>query len=324
MTNAMSLVLIAMSLVLVPVAYGWMATHAPTARHPSVRWLTRGAPKTRRVVVCGASITHGRLSHDWVAELEGRLGHTWAFLNTGRNARRASDVRRWTRVAALWRPDVAIVMVGVNDALAGSSIDRYREELRKIVAQLNPARVALCTLTVLGDDPDGDAACRQAPYNDAIRAVAQEAGADLLDVAHAQIAWLRANPPAAPRPLRQYAPLMASSIAQAYLLGRSWDQISRAHGLALTTDLVHQNRAGGAIIAEQVERFLRALDGDAPTMCGRPSPDTRPRRHHAPLCALPHRPRHPGWMRGRTVRWRQHHRPWRGQGPRQGRLPGPV
>jgi lysophospholipase L1-like esterase len=260
----MSLLLIAVSLVAAPVAYGWVATHAPTARHPSVRWLTRGGPTGRRVVAYGASITHGRMSHDWVADLEARLGQEWAFLNTGRNARRASDVRRWTQVAALWRPDVAIVMVGVNDALARSSVDRYRAELRRIVAQLQPARVALLTLTVLGDDPDGEPLHRQAPYNDAIREVAAETGSRLLDIAQAQVAWLRANPPAHGRSLREYPSLAASSIAQRYVLRRSWDQISRAHGLGLTTDLVHQNRVGAEIIADHVERFLRDLDATEP------------------------------------------------------------
>lgn len=112
------------------------------------------------------------------------------------------------------------------------------------MAQLQPARVALLTLTVLGDDPDGEPLHRQAPYNDAIREVAAETGSRLLDIAQAQVAWLRANPPAHGRSLREYPSLAASSIAQRYVLRRSWDQISRAHGLGLTTDLVHQNRVG--------------------------------------------------------------------------------
>lgn len=256
----MSLVTIALGLVAAPVVGGWVATHLPTARHPSVRWLTRGRPSTRRVVVCGASITHGRISHDWVADLESRLGHEWAFLNTGRNARRASDVRRWVRVAALWRPDVAIVMVGVNDALAGSAVDAYRDELRQIVARLKPARVALLTLTLVGDDPDGEPALRQEPYNDAIRQVAAETDSRCVDVARAQRAWLRANPSAHARPLRHYAPLLASSIVRRYVWGQTWDQISATHGLTLTTDLVHQNRVGATILADEVERFLRESD----------------------------------------------------------------
>jgi lysophospholipase L1-like esterase len=40
------------------------------------------------------------------------------------------------------------------------------------------------------------------------------------------------------------------------MLRRSFDGISRRRGLQLTTDLIHQNTSGAAMIADLIEQFL--------------------------------------------------------------------
>jgi hypothetical protein len=43
-----------------------------------------------------------------------------------------------------------------------------------------------------------------------------------------------------------------------HLLGLSYDRISAAHGLQLSTDLLHLNETSGAVLAELAERAVRA------------------------------------------------------------------
>jgi lysophospholipase L1-like esterase len=41
---------------------------------------------------------------------------------------------------------------------------------------------------------------------------------------------------------------------------RSWDEISVREGLVLTTDTIHLNSHGAAIVADQLERWLRTIE----------------------------------------------------------------
>ncbi|MBT2510656.1 hypothetical protein J7I98_33400 [Streptomyces sp. ISL-98] len=45
---------------------------------------------------------------------------------------------------------------------------------------------------------------------------------------------------------------------QHFMLGRSFDSIARRRGPELTTDFIHQNSRGAAMIADVTEDFLRA------------------------------------------------------------------
>jgi len=228
------------------------------SRHPS-RVSER---KKHLLVATGASATHGRVSHDWVHDLDGRLGSDdWTCLNLGVNGRRVTDVLRSLDQVIALKPEVVVVMVGVNDVNGFTPVERYRATMARVVERLKSetsARVGLCTLTAIGDDPGGAVMKRAAPFNEAIRQVAAEQKVGCIDVAAAQIAWLEAHGRRSGRGMVAFLPLMFSAILQHYALRRGWDAVSRTHGLALTTDLVHQNSQGGAIITDLVERFVRA------------------------------------------------------------------
>jgi lysophospholipase L1-like esterase len=224
---------------------------SPTWRHP-IAWRWARRPPTGKVIrLFGASVVHGRLGHDWAADVERALGDDASVINHGINGLRAAQV-----ASGIPRPiaaDLAVVMVGVNDVRAGTPIEDYRASLNLIVDRLEPATVALSTLTCIGDDP---AAHAQSAYNRVIREVAAARGCECLDVAAAQSEQLREASPRAARQPGMY-PLLVSACFQHYCLRADWDTVSARHGLILTTDTVHPNRVGASRITELVTAFAR-------------------------------------------------------------------
>ena len=244
-------------------------------------FLVRGGAPGRRVVVCaGASIVHGRVSVDFVELLRRCFAaDEWAFVNAGVNGDLAYNVRQRLDPIIACGPHFVVILVGTNDVQATLSdrirrlsmrgkhlpqaptIEWYRENVAAIVARLGAetrARVALCALPPLGEDLDTPANRRVAEFNAVLQAIADEHGATYLPIHERLAAHLRETgrdhgPPYTDRP----GPVIAASLRR-YLLGQSFDAISRRSGLAVTTDRIHMNTVGASMIAGEVERFVRS------------------------------------------------------------------
>jgi lysophospholipase L1-like esterase len=136
------------------------------AREPHVLPFTRHVPMLRgapwrRVAVLGDSIAEGvREPHDgfrdlsWIeriAEPLGAVAPGLTVMNLGQRDLRASEVRELQLPAALrFRPDLAIVAAGGNDALRRSfSPERVADELDAIAAPLREAGADLLMLELM-------------------------------------------------------------------------------------------------------------------------------------------------------------------------------
>ena len=136
------------------------------AREPHVLPFTRHVPMLRgapwrRVAVIGDSVAEGvREPHDgfrdlsWIeriAEPLGAVAPGLTVMNLGQRDLRASEVRELQLPAALrFRPDLAIVAAGGNDALRRSfSPERVADELDAIAAPLRQAGVDLLMLELM-------------------------------------------------------------------------------------------------------------------------------------------------------------------------------
>ena len=70
----------------------------------------------------------------------------------------------------------------------------------------------------------------------------------------------QADPP--PIPYRELTPAAGVGVlVQHAVLRRSLDSISRRRGLVLTTDHIHQNSRGAALVAEVIDTFLPTRSG---------------------------------------------------------------
>lgn len=154
-----------------------------------------------RVACIGDSITYGdkiddRETRSYPAALarlaQGRL----AVGNFGVNGATAISTffRTWTdtlacRQALAFQPDAAVVMLGINDLLGfRDRLDEYPAALRAVAARFqalpSKPRLFLCTLTPIAPPESAQDVNRliRETMNPAIRAVAAETGATVVDV----------------------------------------------------------------------------------------------------------------------------------------------
>ena len=154
-----------------------------------------------RVACIGDSITYGdqladRAIQSYPAVLERLSNGRYLAGNFGVNGATALNgifFRSWTDTAACrdalaFAPDIAVVMLGINDLAFPDRQDRYPADLREIVARFqalpSAPRVFLCTLTPIAPEEqqaDANRAIRET-MNPAIRAVAAETGAGVIDI----------------------------------------------------------------------------------------------------------------------------------------------
>lgn len=261
------------------------------ARRPRRALSTTAIEPGRPVMLClGDSITVGNLGGDWVGPLSDQLSPEGPqVINAGMNGAVVLNVIEKLERALATEPDLAVLMVGTNDVMAAERPERARlyvhrgrlkqvptfaaslQQLQTLVAELarRVPRVALCTIPPLGDDPSHPVSTLVDRYNREVRQLAAAHGCELLDV-HAEILSLlpdRGRPYVGPLFKAMCAMLWAS--ASRFILGRSWDAISRRAGFGATVDGVHMSDVAAARIGALVASFAeaapqRSLEQEAP------------------------------------------------------------
>jgi lysophospholipase L1-like esterase len=235
----------------------------------------------KKVVAClGASITQGQLSFSWVNLLAERVA-TWGVqvVNAGVNGDLAYNARQRLPEVIACQPDAVVVLVGTNDILAATSPEAearyrkekqlpakptrewYREHLEGIVTELRgrtQARVALCSLPMLGEKLDSPVNQQVRAYNDVIRQVARDNALMYLPIYEDLTRYLQQERGANGREFQLSTGLVFKAAAQHHLLRKDWDRVAEANGFFLCTDGIHLDRRAGERVADLVQAFLLA------------------------------------------------------------------
>ncbi|MEU0508764.1 SGNH/GDSL hydrolase family protein [Amycolatopsis sp. NPDC006125] len=233
---------------------------------------------TARIACLGDSLTRAQFSVDYL-DLLGRR-HAPGDVQLARFGVNGDFAHNLLlRLDAVVRnpPDVITVLIGTNDArasLPGYPVEQamkrkrlpgrpsagwFRQCLGAVVARLRAetdATIGLLSIPVLGQQLDGAAAQASLAYTRMIAEVAATNEVAYLPLHERQVEELRqADPP--PIPYREVTPAAAVGVlVQRAVLRRSLDTISRRRGLVLTTDHIHQNSRGAALIAEVIDAGL--------------------------------------------------------------------
>ncbi|HEY4219688.1 MAG TPA: GDSL-type esterase/lipase family protein, partial [Myxococcota bacterium] len=181
------------------IASAFVRATALPARAPK-RVLALSAPSKRRVAFLGASLTHGKVSADWVSLVGQALDVD--VVNAGVNGDLAWSARLRLEDVLATKPNDLVVLVGSNDVMAGLDAVRerrymtsknlpqrptlawYRDNLIAIGERAKSASVSVlfASLPPLGEDLDSDVNKRVQSANEIIALVAQETGARFVDV----------------------------------------------------------------------------------------------------------------------------------------------
>ncbi|WP_432183905.1 SGNH/GDSL hydrolase family protein [Streptomyces tendae] len=233
---------------------------------------------TTRIACLGDSLTRALISADYLDVLARR--HPPGDLRLtrfGANGDFAHNLLRSLDAVIANPPDVITVLIGTNDArasLAGYRADKamkrkrlperpsagwFQQCLGAVVERLRAetdATIGLLSLPVLGQRLDGPAAQASQRYSRMIAEVATANEVTYLPLHERQTEELRqADPP--PIPYREVTPAAGLGVfVQHAVLRRGLDTISRRRNLVLTTDHIHQNSRGAALIAEVIDAGL--------------------------------------------------------------------
>ncbi|MFG3245608.1 SGNH/GDSL hydrolase family protein [Streptomyces sp. NPDC048187] len=233
---------------------------------------------TTRIACLGDSLTRAQFSADYLEPL-GRRRPTGdvRLARFGVNGDFAHNLLQRIDAVVADAPDVITVLVGTNDArasLAGYPVEQamkrkrlperpsagwFQQCLGAVVARLRAetdATIGLLSIPVLGQQLDGAAAQASLAYSRMIAEIAAAEAVAYLPLHERQTEELRrADPP--PVPYREVTPAAAVGVlVQRAVLRRGLDTISRRRGLVLTTDHVHQNSRGAALVAEVIDAGL--------------------------------------------------------------------
>ena len=232
------------------------------------------------LVVCiGDSLVRGQVSVDFLEMLRERLGDDgFRFYNAGVNGDLAYNLLMRLDTVLAQQPDFVVVLAGSNDVNATLSpgIARayrllkrlpenprpewYQANMLQIVRVLKAktsARIAVTSPPVLGEDLASLANDRIRRYSALLLALAIQEGIAYLPVHELHEEYLRRIDHVAGRPHDANSILMWTSLFRHYVLGRDLETIATEDGFVLTTEGVHLNGPGAAIVADVVEAFLR-------------------------------------------------------------------
>jgi len=256
-----------------------------------MRMSTLSDRRTHTVVCLGDSITLGQISVSYIWPLRDRfVGYPVRFINAGVNNDLAYNLLTRLNSVIRERPDTILVLAGTNDVLSSLSVLKtlanfavkgiprwpnlawYIRNMRLILGRLKAstrAALAVATLPVLGEDLDSLANQRVRQYNQALAELTEEMNIPLLPVYERMADVLQADP----RPKRAYTHsirLTAEVILRCNILGAPFDRLAEQNGFALLTDSVHLNSRGAAIVANEMEAFLRRALPPEPPLSGQP------------------------------------------------------
>jgi lysophospholipase L1-like esterase len=226
-----------------------------------------------KIICAGDSLTRAQVSADYLAMLRARLPQA-IIVNAGVNYEPSSGLTSRIAALAAQDPDLITVLTGTNDMRALlSDVDRtalrkrwklttdptrdaYRANLTAIVHAIqhrSHARIALLSPPVIGEEL-GSAPVRLAgEFAEIVRKVAADENVAYLALYEQMTAILERS---GKRPGTTFRPgrwLASTAAMQHFLLRRRFDAISRSRGLQLTTDTIHLNSRGAAIIADLIE-----------------------------------------------------------------------
>ncbi|MHA1995463.1 MAG: SGNH/GDSL hydrolase family protein [Candidatus Hodarchaeales archaeon] len=234
--------------------------------------------KAKIVVVCvGDSITHGRISSDYVRILEERMSSEFEFVNAGINSNLAWNVLDRLEDIIDCSPNFITILIGTNDANAVLSpknvkdyvkrmklpqdpeLDWFKSSLEKMIIRLKKetnAQLAILTLPTIGESPESNIFEHTHKYSLIIQEIAQNLDIECLPLQEVMINYLMENP-ADPKFIYENGMrLMVWSAIQRYFFLRSWDTISKKAGFKLHLDYLHLNTTGAAMIANLIEEFI--------------------------------------------------------------------
>ncbi len=233
------------------------------------------------VALLGDSLTEGKVGQGYISLLEQRMGNNGhVFMNAGVAADTAYNLLNRLEPVMKSKPDYVVILIGTDDVEAylrggyppnviqwvkklpqAVTLDWFISLLRQIVQSVQSstaAKIAFCSIPILGEDLGSPANQSVRLFNQSIKALADELQITYLPIYEAMEEFLRSHRRQVGRAFDESKTnsILFWAVWDHHILGRSWEDISSHNNLLLTVDTEHFNSLGAEIIADQIEDWL--------------------------------------------------------------------
>ena len=277
------LYLLIATVILITVVYFYVSSIAATPPKGRADDLSQELSlKSGRVIACiGDSLTHGNIGECWVERLRNEYPED-TVLNEGINGDVAWQVNNRIESIVNCSPDIIILMIGSNDAMASfnkKSGERYKSNnklpeiptfksykklLPKLLDRLNgTSKIAICTLPPIGENIDSAINVHIRKFNDFIELTAKNKNIDLIPVSN--LLWDELSkrtypvksdydPNSLPIIRRIYGGMMHH-----YIFKKSWDEIAKSKGQWLLFDQIHLGGRAAKILFNATKKYISSV-----------------------------------------------------------------
>ena len=245
----------------------------------AIDYINRKSENNQRVIACiGDSLTHGNIGVSWVDQLRKEFPSD-IFLNEGINGDVVWQVHQRLESILKINPDIVILMIGSNDAMASfnsksgarykrinnlpnvPSFKSYQKLFSELLDRLSIfSEVYICTLPPIGENKNSKINHHINQFNDFIRTVAHERDLSILPISEALWSDLALreypftsdyNPNSIPLMRRIYGGVMHH-----YIFKRPWDKIARSKGQWLLFDQIHLGERAANTVFKLVKNVI--------------------------------------------------------------------
>ena len=277
------LYLLIATVILITVVYFYVSSIAATPPKGRADDLSQELSlKSGRVIACiGDSLTHGNIGECWVERLRNEYPED-TVLNEGINGDVAWQVNNRIESIVNCSPDIIILMIGSNDAMASfnkKSGERYKSNnklpeiptfksykklLPKLLDRLNgTSKIAICTLPPIGENRDSAINVHIRKFNDFIELTANNKNINLIPVS--KLLWddlskrtyhvkSDYDPNSLPIIRRIYG-----GMVHHYIFKKPWDEIAKSRGQWLLFDQIHLGERAAKILFNATKKYISSV-----------------------------------------------------------------
>lgn len=230
------------------------------------------------VVLAGDSITHGQIGENYVSILTEELGSDYQVVNAGVNSHLAWNLLERLDEIIKCEPNFITILIGTNDANAGTSKDEaqyykkamklprtpdrdwFRNILDSIIDRLlqeTTARIAILSIPPIGEVPEHHAFRVSKDYAGIIKEVAMKRGVTYLPLQEEMIEFLLKHPGHPRHSFEKLKRELIRSVFMRYILRRTWNRIGDNAGFQLHIDYLHLNTLGAQMVVDLIMSFVR-------------------------------------------------------------------
>jgi lysophospholipase L1-like esterase len=235
-------------------------------------------PQGRLITCIGDSLTHGNLGACWVDHLRDEFPQD-IFLNEGINGDVAWQVHERLKPILKCRADLAIIMIGSNDAMGSfdqssgehykknnklpeiPTFDAYKKLLPELIDRLSEIpKIALCTLPPIGEYPDSAINQHIGKFNNFIKKTAQEKNISVLEVSDSMWDELSKRTYPVKKNYNPKKTVIAKDIYGAwikhYIFNKPWDRVGESRRQWLLFDQIHLGERGARVMFNLAKGYI--------------------------------------------------------------------